>query len=96
MIGSTTARWAHEDDTSVTYRCCYKLLPGSYSGDTFAAEIQRCLTLSNKGDPNPSVTFNSATGKMHIQVSDEKYSDPDPERGAAQGPGVHRWVLAGP
>jgi hypothetical protein len=90
------ATLAHEDDTSVTYRCCYKLLPGSYSGDTFAAEVQRCLTLSTKGDQNPSVTFNSATGRMHVQVSDETYEIPDPERGAAQGPGVPGCLLAGP
>jgi hypothetical protein len=64
---------AADEDLLPIYRCCYLLQPGTYSGDTLAAEIQAALVRSGKGDPNPTVTF-LATGELNIRLSDSKYA----------------------
>jgi hypothetical protein len=76
----------HEGDVSVTYRCCYLLLPGTYTGDSLAAEVQRALTLSGKGDQSPAVTYNAATGKIHVEASDAMYRFQIPSMAQLQDP----------
>jgi hypothetical protein len=44
---------AADEDLLPIHRCCYLLQPGTYSGDTLAAEIQAALVRSGKGRPKP-------------------------------------------
>jgi hypothetical protein len=61
---------ATSDKRQTSWYCCFPLQAQQYTGEELAAEIQHALTLSNYGDPNPTVTYNAATGKIHVEVSD--------------------------
>jgi hypothetical protein len=59
----------HSQISTGQWLCAYQLTPGQYTGEALGAEIKRVLTLSGHGDPNPSVTYDSTTGKYTIALS---------------------------
>jgi hypothetical protein len=61
---------ATSDRRQTSWYCCFPLQAQQYTGEGLAAEIQHALTLSEYGDQSPIVTYNAATGRIHVEVSD--------------------------
>ena len=65
----------HTYNPTGQWYCAYRMQPAQYDGPGLAAEVQHALVQSGRGDPNPSVVYNSSKGTITVTVSDpSKYA----------------------